>query len=227
MPISAKTLDFLVENRLNNSRVWYQEHKAQYRELVLAPLAELVEQLAPTLREMDPKLVVEPRVDRSISRIYRDTRFSKDKTLYRDVMWLAFMRDKKIVYCPPGFFFEFSPSGFRYGCGYYSLPTDYMDAVRSLVLSHDRSFLRAQEVLQNQPQFALEGERYKRPHFPDAPPDEREWLERKGLSVNCNSKDWGLLFSEELSYTLAEGFRRLKPVYEFFLRANTLAQAEK
>ena len=39
MPISAKTLDFLVENRLNNSRVWYQEHKAQYRELVLAPVS--------------------------------------------------------------------------------------------------------------------------------------------------------------------------------------------
>ena len=62
-----------------------------------------------------------------------------------------------------------------------------MDAVRSLVLSHDRSFLCAQEVLQNQPQFALEGERYKRPHFPDAPPDEREWLERKEMCIRDSS----------------------------------------
>lgn len=227
MPISVKTLDFLVENRLNNSRAWYQEHKEQYKELVLTPLIELVEQLAPTMREIDSRIIAEPRVDRSISRIYRDTRFSKDKSLYRDVMWIVFMRDKKIAYCPPGFFFEFSPSGFRYGCGYYYLPSDYMEAVRSLVLKHDRSFLRAQKVLREHPQFVLEGERYKRPHFPAASSEDREWLERKGLSVNCNSKDWALLFSEELAHTLAEGFQRLVPVYEFFLRAGSLAQAEK
>ena len=100
MPISAKTLDFLFENKLNNSKEWYHAHKKEYTELVLRPLAELVVKLKPTMLELDPDLIVEPRVTRSISRIYRDTRFSKDKSLYRDNMWLIFIRDKKLYEGP-------------------------------------------------------------------------------------------------------------------------------
>ena len=119
MPISAKTLDFLFENKLNNSKEWYHAHKKEYTELVLRPLAELVVKLKPTMLELDPDLIVEPRVTRSISRIYRDTRFSKDKSLYRDNMWLIFIRDKKLYEGPPGFYVDISPRGLSYGMGYY------------------------------------------------------------------------------------------------------------
>lgn len=225
MALSAKTLDFLVENRLNNSRDWYQAHKAGFQSLVFEPMAGLVEQLAPAMREIDPQLVTEPKTDRTISRVYRDTRFSKDKSLYRDVMWLVFLRDKKAFPDAPGFFFEFSPQGFRYGCGYYSAPPKLMDAIRSLVLNHDRSFLLARDSLAAQPVFTLEGEKYKRPRYPDAAPEEQDWLDRKGISFLHNSKDFDLLFSDRLADTLSQDFELLKPAYEFLCRANSLAQS--
>ena len=90
MPISKQTLNFLAQNKFNNSREWFRAHKPEYQEYVLAPMAELVNLLAPTIQKIDPLIITEPKVGKAISRIYRDTRFSRDKSLYREVMWIVF-----------------------------------------------------------------------------------------------------------------------------------------
>lgn len=218
MPISEKTLDFLFENRLQDSRGWYQEHKGQFQEYVLAPMIELVENLAPFMQAIDPQLITIAKVDKCISRVYRDTRFSKDKTLYRDVMWCVFCRDKKEYQCPPGFVLEFSPRGFRYGCGYYDIPAKNMAVLRDMVLKGDKTFQAAQKAYQSQNLFVMEGELYKRNHYPDQPEEKQDWLNRKCIAFLHNSEDFELLFSEDLYLTLAEGFQTLKPMYDFFCK---------
>ena len=219
MAISAHTLDFLFENRIQDSREWYDAHKPEYKKYVLEPMIQLVEKLQPTMLELDPHLVTEAKVDRCISRIYRDTRFSNDKSRYRDVMWCVFSRDKKLYSHPPGFVLEFSPRGFRYGCGYYSVPPKVMESIRKLIMKDDKAYLAAQKALDQQDVFRIEGEEYKRPHFPDQSEKKRQWLERKCLALMHNSEDFELLFSEDLYLTLAEDFRKLKPVYEFFCKS--------
>lgn len=227
MPINNDTLHFLVENRLQNSRTWYNEHKDTCRHLVLEPMMEIVQRLAPVLLKIDPLLVVEPKVDRTISRIYRDTRFTRDKSLYRDVMWCVFSRDRKALPNAPGFFFELSPDGFRYGCGYYRASPKSMEALRELILEQDEAFLRAKDMMDHQTLFQIEGDRYKRPHYPQQPEDLRLWLEQKDIAVIHNSTDFDLLFSDELSHTLAQGFEALAPVYHFFLRAENRASGRE
>jgi uncharacterized protein (DUF2461 family) len=91
---SAKTLAFLEENHIRDSRVWFGEHKKEYRSYVLEPLRELVTALTPVMLELDGQFVVEPRVDKTICRIWRDTRFSHDPSLYRESMWVIFKRVK-------------------------------------------------------------------------------------------------------------------------------------
>ena len=71
---SPNTLDFLSENRFQNSREWYRAHKAEYNAFVHAPLVEMVEALAPTLEQIDSRIITEPKTDKTISRIYRDMR---------------------------------------------------------------------------------------------------------------------------------------------------------
>ena len=95
MNLSPEALEFLIENAMRNDREWFQVNKERFRQLVIAPLEELVSRLAPAMLELDGQLVVEPRVGRTISRVYRDTRFSKDKSLYRSAMWIVFQRDKR------------------------------------------------------------------------------------------------------------------------------------
>ncbi|MFT9057734.1 MAG: DUF2461 family protein, partial [Ethanoligenens sp.] len=104
---SAQALSFLMENRLQNSKSWFEAHRNQYNALVLQPLRALVEALTPVMLDIDPAFTVEPKVGRTISRIFRDVRFAKDGFLFREEMWITFMRNKRCWEGQPGYYFSF------------------------------------------------------------------------------------------------------------------------
>ena len=78
---SPDAVDFLVELAQNNDRSWFQPRKAEYERLLREPMEALVADLAERLAARDVPLRADPK--RSIFRIYRDTRFSKDKSPYK------------------------------------------------------------------------------------------------------------------------------------------------
>ena len=77
-PFSAKTLAFLRALKRNNDRDWFRLRKSQYQEQVREPMVALLARLAADLPRFAPELVADPRV--SLYRVYRDTRFSADKS---------------------------------------------------------------------------------------------------------------------------------------------------
>lgn len=193
MAFSAKTLDFLFMNKLHNDKLWFSEHRDEYEENVLKPMRELVDELAPALYSIDPQIICAPKVNKSISRIFRDTRYSKDKSIFRDVMWCHFSRDKKLYDAVPSFFYEFSPRRIRYGCGYYCMTGEAMDNVRSLVLSGGPIFENANSVIEKSRKFSLEDSKYKRSKFPNESEKRRNWLDRekyaclpKAMTLTCS-----------------------------------------
>jgi uncharacterized protein (TIGR02453 family) len=77
-PFTVKTLRFLRALKRNNDREWFRERKARYEADVRQPMLALIDRLAAEFRTVAPEFVAEPKV--SLYRIYRDTRFSADKT---------------------------------------------------------------------------------------------------------------------------------------------------
>jgi len=219
MPLTDNALRFLFENRVMDSKPWFLEHKSEYEALVLQPLRELVLALTPSLLAIDPQLICEPKVGRSISRIYRDTRFSHDKSIFRDVMWCVFLRDKKLYHGPPGFFFEFSPRGFRYGCGHYQASPAVMDAMRGIISGDEPVFKAALRAFKKQSVFHIEDTRFKRSRHPDQPEEKREWLDQRSLCFIADSEDFDLLLSDALADRLAQDFALLAPMYDFMMAA--------
>ncbi len=217
MPFSQKTLDFLVLNHIKDSRTWFEEHRGEYQDVVLQPLQELVRALTPQMLQIDDEFVTEPRVDKTICRIRRDTRYSHDKTIYRDHMWIIFKRGKMHGTELPGYYCEISPDGFHYGCGFYWTSTAYMQTMRELILGDDPFFTKAQAAFAGQDIFQIEGDCFKRPHYRDQPEEKRQWLERRGICLTADNPDLSLLFSDRLAEVLAEGFEKLAPVYYFLL----------
>lgn len=217
MPISKHTLDFLFENKLNNSKEWFHAHKEQYQKVVLEPLGELVMLLEPAIRKIDPDIPVIPKPTKSISRIYRDTRFSKNKSLYRDNMWIIFIRDKKLYDGLPAFYADFSANGMEYGVGYYKASTESMRTYREMIQNREPSFQKALAAMQSQNEFSFYGERYKRSKAPEEPEEIRNWLDRKSIGVSAQCRDFDLIFSDRLHLYLAERYQKLKPVYDFFM----------
>ena len=214
---SQETVNFLTENRLRNDKTWFEAHREQYHQYVIAPLVSLTEALTPALLEIDGRLIISPKSGGSVSRIWRDARFSKDKSLFRDSMWCSFLREKNGGW--PEFFFVISPEGFLYGCGYYSAGAASMESMRELITSGDNSFRAALASYEGQKLFRLDGEKYKKSRWPDQPENLREWLDRKSICFLREDRDFDLLYSERLSGAVAGGFRALAPVYDFMIRA--------
>jgi uncharacterized protein (TIGR02453 family) len=80
-PFTRKTISFLRALKRNNRREWFVPRKDEYEQHVRGPMVQLVERLASDMRKFAPELVADPKV--SLFRVYRDTRFSSDKTPYK------------------------------------------------------------------------------------------------------------------------------------------------
>ncbi len=215
MPFSGKTLDFLMENRLMDSKAWFHEHKDVFEREVKAPLVELSEALAPTMLRIDPEMEIAPRVGGTLCRVWRDTRFTKDKSLFRDHMWLNFSKNKGVFPGYPGFFADISPDGFSYGCGWWSAAPATMESIRRLILDGHPLFLKAQETFLKQKVYRMEGDSYKRPRYVERPPEEMIWLNRKNLSFTAEIKDFDLIFSDGLARKLKKDLPKLADIYRF------------
>ena len=220
MPLSQKTLDFLAENRFRNSKKWYDEHRPEYLEYVVEPLAAIVCDLSETMRAIDDRIVCLPKVGGSISRLRRDTRYSNDKSLYRQNVWLYFGRKDASRVEHPSFYADISPDGISYGCGYYWAGASVCEEIRRLVLADDPAFKAAAKAYEAQSVFAFGGETYKKPHYPDEPEHKRLWLEKRNFFFHHEAGK-ELMFSPDLSKTLARDFPLLAPVYRFLLKAET------
>ena len=81
MPFTTATMRFLRGLARNNRKAWFEAHRADYEALVKAPMRELIEEMDVRFARFAPELVGDPR--RSMFRIYRDIRFSKDKSPYK------------------------------------------------------------------------------------------------------------------------------------------------
>ncbi len=219
MAFSEKTFEFLFANRVENSRDYFHSHRDDYENYVIEPMRSLVSDLAPSMLDIDQEFIVEPKVGRCISRINRDTRFSKDKGLYRDNIWFLFTREKKLYDGYPCFWADFGQDGFSFGCGYYKSSSATNSQVRDLILKKDKLWTDADKTLLSQDTFTLYDERYKKTVYPDADERQRAWLDLKNYGVIAYSDDYGLVFSDKLSAFLSERFALISPVYRLFAKA--------
>ena len=87
MPRQA--VDFLKSLKANNNREWFEAHRADYEAHFVEPAMDLIQALAPIAEALDPPHQAVPKVNKSLRRIHRDTRFSKDKTPYHTHMHIV------------------------------------------------------------------------------------------------------------------------------------------
>jgi uncharacterized protein (TIGR02453 family) len=130
----AAGLDFLRKLRRNNRREWFLKNKQTYEEFVRQPMIELVNALAPEFATFAPEIVASPKV--SLYRIYRDTRFSKDKSPYKTHVAAGFSHRGLEKNQGAGFYLHITPSEFLIGGGLYSPQTEDLAAVRHHTALH-------------------------------------------------------------------------------------------
>jgi uncharacterized protein (TIGR02453 family) len=205
---------FLAELAANNDRSWFTDHKAEYQEFVQTPLRRLVTALAPTMLDIDPGFDVDPR-GAAVSRIYRDTRFSRNKAPYRVNQWISFKRPSADWPSRPVFFVEIRPDGYGDGLGFYGATPATMAALRAAMVDHTPRFL-AVAAAATAAGYGVEGDLYKRPRLPsDLPDSARDWYARKNLYLARKYPIDPAFFSTTLVERVRAGFVALEPLYRF------------
>ena len=215
---SQKSLDLLKQIKMNNSKKWFEEHRSEYEKYLIIPFKQLVSDLTPTMLSMDPDIEVRPAINKTISRIFRDTRFSSDKSLFRDTMWLVFKRPvKDWTVSIPGFYFEISPGMYRYGMGFYNAAPKIMAAFREKIDENPKRFAKVISFMVTDKRYRLEGEKYKRKIPSKYLANIDAWYQMKTFYLADNRKPDKILFSGTLSDELIEGFLLTASLYRYLV----------
>src|SRR5260370_2549985 len=90
--VTRETFRFFRDLGRNNKKVWMDAHRDRYHAAVVQPFRRLLEELAPTVLALDDRFDTTGRTGANFSRINRDIRFAKDKTLYKTQMYLKFQQ---------------------------------------------------------------------------------------------------------------------------------------
>ncbi len=210
-----ETLDFLKNLAANNSKPWFEQHRSDYETHLMQPLRALVVELGGFMMSLDPYIETTPAVNKTISKIYRDTRFSKNKSLFKNNIWITFKRPAKDWKDAPAYFFELSPDWYRYGMGFYSATPETMRRFREAIDTKPKEFAKAIAFYDKQKAFTVEGEKYRKIFDPERPGKINLWYQKRNLYLVCNRKINQRLFKRKIADDLAESFAMLGPLYHF------------
>ena len=134
-------MDFLKKLKKNNNRPWFQKHKSVYDENVRFPMQCLIASLSERMGDVGPEIEFNPR--KSIFRIYRDVRFSKNKAPYKTSIAASFrMREKGTSPVEnPGLYLGIAPGEVYIGGGLYMPTGDQIKAIRKAITERPDEFL--------------------------------------------------------------------------------------
>jgi uncharacterized protein (TIGR02453 family) len=145
MPFTPATMRFLRDLARNNRKAWFEAHRTDYEELVKAPMRELIEEMDVRFARFAPELVGDPR--RSMFRIYRDIRFSKDKSPYKThaACWFYHRDGSHTVGSEAtgggaGFYFQIAPGKSFLGGGMWMPPREALARLREAIAEKPKRF---------------------------------------------------------------------------------------
>lgn len=125
---------FFGELKKNNNREWFNDNKLRFRASVQEPLAAFVEAMAPRLKKVSKHFVADPRLNGgSVFRIYKDVRFSKDKSPYKTHGAVQFRHARGKDAHAPGFYIHIAPDEVFYGGGIWGPPSPSLILIREAI----------------------------------------------------------------------------------------------
>ncbi len=211
--ITRESLFLLADNRFRDSKAFYEEHKEEIKAGITVPLRQIAAIFGEELLAVDPLINTIPT--KMVSRIRRDTRFTKDKSLYREHAWVMFMRPKDSWRCYPCMWFEISPTEYAYGIGFYGEETGLLEKYRKALREKTAEFKKAVKSCESAG-AKFSANMYKRP-FPDCPKGLENFYNCKNFFFMKTSGDLDDIKDEKIIGILREAYKAFTPMYKFLL----------
>ena len=173
MYIKPELFDFFRELKENNNRAWFKANKSRYDRVVKEPLYDFIEAFADRLPAISPHYQAIPRMNGgSFFRIYRDIRFSKDKTPYKTGAALHFRHESAPDVHAPGLYLHLEPGEVFVGCGIWKPRSETLARIRTRIAEHPEEWLDVINEKDFASTYTLGGDSLVRPpkgYDPDHP----------------------------------------------------------
>lgn len=216
--IKAKALELLAENRYHDSKNFYELHKEELKQGVTVPLRQLILDLSDTLLDIDPEMYVDPVY--TVSRIRRDTRYTKDKTLYRENLWVMFRRNKHLYRNCPFLWFEVALTGYNYGIAFFTDKPSDMESFRRQLASDPEGFRTAIQATKKA-KLKFAGDFYKKTkEAANIPDDVRPYFNCKNIQFVKYNNNLSKIMDASIVSELRKMLRTVRPMYDFLMEVH-------
>ena len=209
---SRDTITFFLDLRFHNSKSFMDANRDRYRVEAREPFCSFIEALGPRLQALIPDLEIRPA--KCLSRINRDTRFSRDKSPYRDHLWVAFRQSGVSKDGMPFYWIEIRPEGVSWGVGLWGENTEVMETLRRKIEADPRGIERL-FALVDEAGCVMEGPEWKK-RVPPAGIEGRLrslYLKKAVYFEKADTRlEW--IFSPDFVDRVYEDYRVLKPWYD-------------
>ncbi len=159
-----ESIEFLRQLKNNNNRDWFNENKSRYEEDVLDVALNFIQSMHDPLQEFAPHFTAVPkRMGGSLMRVYRDTRFSKNKTPYKTNIGIQFRHEQAKDVHAPGFYVHIDPDEVFLGVGLWRPESAALAAIRDRISNKQAEWLRARDDKAFKRHFHLGGQSLTRP----------------------------------------------------------------
>ena len=210
------TLEFLRDLKANNDREWFAANKARYEQDLKAPALRLIQDFGEELPKISPHFRATPR---SLYRIHRDTRFSRDKSPYKPHAGVHFRHELAKSAYAPGYYLHVEPGQVFVGIGIWRPEAPALKKVREHIVESPEAWKRASGARKFTETFELAGDSLKRApkgFDPDHPLIED--LRRKDF-IGVASMPDSFATSSDLPRRLATTFGAGSPFMRFLCEA--------
>ena len=161
--ITPELFTFFRELKENNNRDWFQANKQRYEKQVREPLLQFIVDFGVRLPEISRHYVADARKSGgSLFRIYRDVRFSKDKTPYKTGAGIQFRHEVAKDVHAPGFYLHLEPDNVFIGGGIWHPDNKTLGKIRDAIVETPQKWESAINNKEFTSTFVLGGDSLKR-----------------------------------------------------------------
>jgi uncharacterized protein (TIGR02453 family) len=211
---------FFNELKANNNRDWFAANKVRYYESVVYPMGDYIVSIAPHLKRIAPCYKADPRAHGgSMFRIYRDTRFSKDKTPYKTHAACHFRHEAGRDAHAPGFYMHIETDRISIGGGIWRPPSKQLGLIREFIADNPSAWEKLNKTAALKKMGGIQGDSLKRPpRGYDAEARHIDDLKRKSFYL-MTEVDVKLALSPDLVTESARVFRTAARLNHFITDA--------
>ncbi len=161
---TQSTFTFLDELAANNNKAWFEANKGRYESLVREPAFDFIEAMESPLAKFAPNFRAEPKkVGGSLMRVFRDTRFSRDKTPYKTNIGIQFRHALGKDIHAPGFYVHIASDECFLAVGCWHPEADALGKLRDRIAQKPDKWFATRDDKKFAAQWQLWGDTLTRP----------------------------------------------------------------